>query len=114
MVYLTCIIAYLVLLGAIALWKSREVKNQNDFAVAGRSLSLEFRADPSLARPISEAAPKPDDIRRDNPSVRAGVTAGRLRVVFLGRNAGSRDGENAAETALASGKQSPEAKNGIT
>ena len=39
MVYLICIIAYLVLLGGIALWKSREVKDQSDFAVAGRSLS---------------------------------------------------------------------------
>jgi SSS family solute:Na+ symporter len=38
-VYLTCIIAYLFLLGGIAVWKSREVKNQSDFAVAGRSLS---------------------------------------------------------------------------
>lgn len=39
MVYLVCIIAYLLLLGAIAVWKSREVKSQSDFAVAGRSLS---------------------------------------------------------------------------
>ena len=36
---LVCIIAYLVLLGGIALWKSRDVKDQSDFAVAGRSLS---------------------------------------------------------------------------
>ena len=39
MVYLACIIAYLVLLGGIAVWKSRDVKDQSDFAVAGRSLS---------------------------------------------------------------------------
>jgi Na+/proline symporter len=39
MVYLVCIIAYLVLLAGIAVWKSREVKDQSDFAVAGRSLS---------------------------------------------------------------------------
>ena len=39
MVYLICIISYLVLLGGIAIWKSREVKDQSDFAVAGRSLS---------------------------------------------------------------------------
>ena len=39
MVYLACIVAYLFLLGGIAIWKSREVKNQSDFAVAGRSLS---------------------------------------------------------------------------
>jgi Na+/proline symporter len=39
MVYLVCIIAYLVLLAAIAVWKSRQVKDQSDFAVAGRSLS---------------------------------------------------------------------------
>lgn len=39
MIYLTCIIAYLVLLGGIAIWKSREVHDQSDFAVAGRSLS---------------------------------------------------------------------------
>jgi SSS family solute:Na+ symporter len=38
-VYLACIIAYLFLLGGIAVWKSREVKDQSDFAVAGRSLS---------------------------------------------------------------------------
>ena len=36
MVYLICIISYLVLLGGIAIWKSREVKDQSDFAVAGR------------------------------------------------------------------------------
>ncbi|MEO2019849.1 MAG: sodium:solute symporter family protein [Fuerstiella sp.] len=39
MVYLSCIIAYLILLGGIALWKSRDVKDHSDFAVAGRSLS---------------------------------------------------------------------------
>ena len=39
MIYLICIIAYLVFLGGIAIWKSREVKDQSDFAVAGRSLS---------------------------------------------------------------------------
>ena len=39
MVYLVCIIAYLILLGGIAIWKSRDVKDQSDFAVAGRSLS---------------------------------------------------------------------------
>ena len=39
MVYLGCIMAYLVLLGGIARWKSRDVKDQSDFAVAGRSLS---------------------------------------------------------------------------
>ena len=39
MIYLVCIIAYLVLLAGIAVWKSREVKDQSDFAVAGRSLS---------------------------------------------------------------------------
>jgi Na+/proline symporter len=39
MVYLICIIAYLVLLAGIAIWKSRDVKDQSDFAVAGRSLS---------------------------------------------------------------------------
>jgi len=39
MVYLVCIITYLVLLAVIAVWKSRDVKDQSDFAVAGRSLS---------------------------------------------------------------------------
>ena len=39
MVYLSCIIAYLILLGGIAVWKSRSVKSHSDFAVAGRSLS---------------------------------------------------------------------------
>ncbi|MFC1758088.1 sodium:solute symporter [Planctomycetota bacterium] len=39
MVYLICVIAYLILLGGIAVWKSGAVKNQSDFAVAGRSLS---------------------------------------------------------------------------
>lgn len=39
MIYLACIIAYLVFLAGIAVWKSREVKDQSDFAVAGRSLS---------------------------------------------------------------------------
>ena len=39
MVYLICILAYLLLLGGIAIWKSRDVKDQSDFAVAGRSLS---------------------------------------------------------------------------
>jgi Na+/proline symporter len=38
-IYLVCIIGYLVLLGGIAVWKSREVKDQSDFAVAGRTLS---------------------------------------------------------------------------
>ena len=39
MVYLVCIIVYLILLAGIAVWKSRVVKNQSDFAVANRSLS---------------------------------------------------------------------------
>jgi len=39
MIYLICIIAYLALLGGIAIWKSRAVHDQSDFAVAGRSLS---------------------------------------------------------------------------
>jgi solute:Na+ symporter, SSS family len=39
MVYLACVIAYLILLAGIAVWKSREVKDHSDFAVAGRSLS---------------------------------------------------------------------------
>lgn len=39
MVYLVCIVAYLVMLAGIAIWKSRDVKDQSDFAVAGRSLS---------------------------------------------------------------------------
>ncbi|HIM31286.1 MAG TPA: hypothetical protein EYG57_17285, partial [Planctomycetes bacterium] len=38
-VYLICIIGYLVLLAGIAIWKSRDVKDQSDFAVAGRTLS---------------------------------------------------------------------------
>ncbi len=39
MTYLICIGAYLTLLAAIAIRMSRKVKNQSDFAVAGRSLS---------------------------------------------------------------------------
>jgi len=39
MIYLACILGYLLLLIAIGAWKSRGVKDQNDFAVAGRSLS---------------------------------------------------------------------------
>ena len=39
MIYLVCIIAYLIMLAGIAVWKSRDVKDQSDFAVAGRSLS---------------------------------------------------------------------------
>ncbi len=39
MIYLACIIGYLILLAAIGVWKSRQVKSQDDFAVAGRSLS---------------------------------------------------------------------------
>lgn len=39
MTYLICIIAYLILLGGIALWKTGDVQTQSDFAVAGRSLS---------------------------------------------------------------------------
>lgn len=39
MIYLACIIAYLVLLAGIAIWKTGQVKDQSDFAVAGRSLS---------------------------------------------------------------------------
>ncbi len=39
MIYLACILGYLVLLGAIAIWKSRDVHDHSDFAVAGRSLS---------------------------------------------------------------------------
>jgi Na+/proline symporter len=38
-VYLICIVVYLVLLAGIAFRKSRDVKDQSDFAVAGRSLS---------------------------------------------------------------------------
>lgn len=39
MIYLVCIIAYLLVLAVIGAVKSREVKSQADFAVAGRSLS---------------------------------------------------------------------------
>lgn len=39
MIYLACIVGYLVLLAGIAAWKSGAVKDQSDFAVAGRSLS---------------------------------------------------------------------------
>ncbi|MDV6029895.1 MAG: sodium:solute symporter family protein [Phycisphaera sp. RhM] len=39
MIYLICILAYLVLLAGIAVRKSRDVKDQSDFTVAGRSLS---------------------------------------------------------------------------
>lgn len=39
MVYLVCIIAYLLLLAGIAVWKAGDVRNHSDFAVAGRSLS---------------------------------------------------------------------------
>ena len=39
MTYLMCIAGYLALLAIIAVRMSRQVKNQSDFAVAGRSLS---------------------------------------------------------------------------
>lgn len=39
MTYIICIVGYLVLLAFIAIRMSRKVKNQSDFAVAGRSLS---------------------------------------------------------------------------
>lgn len=39
MTYLVCIIAYLLVIAVIGAVKSRQVKNQEDFAVAGRSLS---------------------------------------------------------------------------
>ena len=39
MIYFVSIIAYLALLGCIGIWKSRSVKTEDDFAVAGRSLS---------------------------------------------------------------------------
>ncbi len=39
MIYLACIFAYLLLLAAIGLYKSRDVKDRDDFTVAGRSLS---------------------------------------------------------------------------
>lgn len=39
MIYFASIIAYLILLGCIGVYKSRSVKNEEDFAVAGRSLS---------------------------------------------------------------------------
>ncbi|MFP6764665.1 MAG: sodium:solute symporter family protein [Planctomycetaceae bacterium] len=39
MIYLVCIVAYLILLGGIAVWKTGAVQTQSDFAVAGRSLS---------------------------------------------------------------------------
>ncbi len=39
MIYLVCILGYLLLLAAIGVYKSRDVKDQDDFAVAGRSLS---------------------------------------------------------------------------
>jgi SSS family solute:Na+ symporter len=39
MLYLVAILAYLLALTAIGVWKSRSVKNQADFSVAGRSLS---------------------------------------------------------------------------
>jgi Na+/proline symporter len=39
MIYLVCIIVYLILLGGIAVWKSGAVQTQSVFSVAGRSLS---------------------------------------------------------------------------
>ena len=39
MVYLICIFGYLLLLTAIGAYKARQVKRQDDFALAGRSLS---------------------------------------------------------------------------
>lgn len=39
MIYLACVLAYLLFLGGIGIYKSRGVSNQEDFAVAGRSLS---------------------------------------------------------------------------
>lgn len=39
MIYFVCVLAYLTMLAAIAVYQSRRVKNQADFAVAGRSLS---------------------------------------------------------------------------
>lgn len=39
MVYFLSIVGYLVILGGIGVWKSKQVKTQEDFAVAGRSLS---------------------------------------------------------------------------
>lgn len=39
MTYLICVFAYLFLLGGIGIYKSRDVKNQDDFVVAGRTLS---------------------------------------------------------------------------
>ncbi len=39
MVYFVSIIAYLILLGCIGVYKSRQVKTEDDFEVAGRSLS---------------------------------------------------------------------------
>ena len=39
MIYFACIIVYLLFLVGIGIWKSKTVKNEEDFAVAGRSLS---------------------------------------------------------------------------
>ena len=39
MVYLFAILAYLLVLTGVGIYKSRQVKTQADFAVAGRSLS---------------------------------------------------------------------------
>ncbi|MBN1420410.1 MAG: sodium:solute symporter family protein [Planctomycetes bacterium] len=39
MVYFASIFAYLLVLTAIGVWKARQVKDQDDFALAGRSLS---------------------------------------------------------------------------
>src|SRR4030042_2004154 len=39
MVYLIAILIYLLILTSIAIYKSRQVKTQQDFAVAGRTLS---------------------------------------------------------------------------
>ena len=39
MIYFVCIIIYLLILAGIGVYKSRQVKTGDDFAVAGRSLS---------------------------------------------------------------------------
>jgi SSS family solute:Na+ symporter len=39
MIYLIAIVAYLLVLTGIGIYKSRQVKTQADFSVAGRSLS---------------------------------------------------------------------------
>ena len=71
MIYLVSIFVYLLVLTGIGVYKSRQVKTQDDFAVAGRSLSPWVMVCTSAAQTVAAS-------RRKHPAMGINTKTERL------------------------------------